>query len=149
MKQLFTVIFLISISGSLTSTYADWPRYEIGDNIDGTILDVGDIDADSDLDVVVTEGPEDKVYLYLNSGNNLNWSQSTIDSSLDYPIAVFITDINGDSALDVVSGGFNSDNIVWFENSGGIPVTWTRHMIDLNLDGASNVYIEDIDGDTD
>jgi hypothetical protein len=149
MRQFFTATLFFIVSGILTLSYADWPKHDIGSNINGTILDVGDLDADSDLDVVVTAGPENRVYWFENSGNNLSWSLSIIDASLQYPIAVFIADINGDSTLDVVSGGFNSDDIVWFENGGGIPISWTRHNIDDSLDGANNVYVADIDSDND
>jgi len=148
MKHFLTLILFINLICTLSLIHGQWHITRIDSNIDGTILDVGDIDADNDLDVVVTAGPEGRVFWYENNGDNLNWSKRTIDAGLSYPIAVFIADINGDSLQDVVSGGFFSDNVVWYENLGDSPVNWGKKTIDTNLDGASNVCVADIDGDS-
>jgi len=90
--------------------------------------------------------------------SEIQWTEHTIAAST-YPVApraVFAIDIDGDGDNDVVSA--NSDwatnnKVVWYENLGGSPPSWTEHIIYAFPQEWQNwltdVFAIDIDGDGD
>ena len=63
--------------------------------------------------------------------------------------SVYAVDIDGDGDVDVVTASYGSDQVEWFENSGGGDPTWTAHLISSGCDGAVHVHAADVDGDGD
>ena len=128
----------------------NWNEYTIG-TLDITVgVDIADIDGNDTPDVVAAGMGADRVVWYKNEGGTpVNWTEYTIDANLDGAAIVYVADIDGDDTLDVVATGLDADDVVWYENSGGTPVTWTKNTIDANLDGAQELEIVDLDGDMD
>lgn len=100
---------------------------------------VFDVDNDGDQDFVIAERrSEPSVVLYRYDKPNNKWITHTIDSSkINIEASGAYTDIDGDGDLDIVFGGDNSNNqIWWWENpynssraDGGFSTTWTRRYI--------------------
>ncbi len=77
------------------------------------------------------------------------FTQHTICGTLVGGCAVYATDINGDSLVDVVAAGWGANTVTWWENDGADSITWTQQIVDDNFSGASNVHAADVDGDGD
>jgi len=75
------------------------------------------------------------------------YSKYTIDGNQDGATSVYAADIDGDGDMDVLSAGFYSGDIMWYENNGS--EVFTKRTIDDNQDGATSVYAADVDGDGD
>jgi len=145
MKNLFTLILLLTLPGILSPTYGQWQQHIIDSNLpQPTVVYAGDIDSDTDLDLALTSWISGDVVWYENILPDTTWPKHTIDGNLIDVIGVHVADIDGDNDQDVVAAGYEEDDVVWYENGGG---TWTKWTIDANLDGAIWVYVADIDGD--
>jgi len=130
-------------------TPINWTRHNIDINLLGAweIRDA-DLDGDNLLDLVATgRGANDVVWYKNNGGVPITWTKDTIDGRLNGAVVVDIADIDLDSDLDVFATGFDADNVVWYKNNGGTPITWTKDTIDANLDGAAHIYAIDINND--
>ena len=127
----------------------DWPKHPIDGNLFDVVgVYVADIDGDDTSDVVAAGFATDDVVWYENGGGvPITWTKWTIDANLDGAIWVYAADIDGDTDLDVVATGEFAGDVVWYENGGGVPITWTKWTIDADLAGATVVSVGDIDGD--
>jgi hypothetical protein len=132
-------------------TPISWTTRIIDSNLNGAeVVYVADIDGDNDLDVAATAVSANDVVWYENEGGTPpTWNKHTIDANLLSAITCHVADIDGDDTLDVVATGSVADDVVWYENEGGTPITWSKYTIDANLDGAWWVDAVDIDGDGD
>ncbi len=122
-----------------------WTKYTIDDNLQYAWgLNSGDIDGDDTMDVVATTGGPyfngSDVVWYEN--NHPTWTKHVIDTNLPGANNIEVNDVDGDGKMDVISEGFVSDDVVWYENP-----TWTKHIIDANLDGPRVFALADLDED--
>jgi hypothetical protein len=124
-----------------------WTKYTIDNNLNAAFgLNIGDIDGDGTIDLVVTTGGT----YYNGSGvvwyenNHPIWTKHVIDANLPGATWPEVTDVDGDGTMDVIVGGFVADEVVWYENN---HPTWTKHVIDANLDGPRVFAVSDVDGD--
>lgn len=78
-----------------------------------------DIDYDGDIDIIASaEGSGGKIKWYVNDGSpDGGWTTNNIASSVAKASSVFVSDIDNDGNLDVVSAAYNGDEIAWYENS--------------------------------
>ena len=77
----------------------------------------------------------------------VEFTEYTIDASLDGTRGVFAIDVDSDNDIDVVATGDTADDVVWYENDGS--ESFTKHTIDASLDGALGVFAIDVDSDND
>ncbi len=109
-----------------------------------------DLDKDGDVDVLGAAIVADDITWWENlNGSGTSWTKRTIAANFNGAFDVYAIDINGDSAVDVLGAGNIADSICWWENMGGDPLTFTKHTIAANFDGASSVFAIDIDDDGD
>ena len=124
-----------------------WTEHVIDAQALGALgLDLADIDSDGKLDVLAGNYRSDVVAWYRNEGGDtITWEKNTIDGSLDGADVVVAEDINGDGAVDAIALGYDSGEIVWYENKH--PAGWTRHIIGLNSPKDGVICVGDITGD--
>mgnify|MGYP001494397528 CR=1 FL=1 len=153
-------IVSVTYQGSTLAWYendgADDPSWTVstiaGDVSYGKGVFVEDIDNDGDMDIVTASLVEDKIALYTNDGaSDPTWAGSTIATSADGAIDVFVADMDGDGDLDVLSASNEDDAIAWYENTADFTFEpgWTASDIATNADGAYSVFAADMDNDGD
>lgn len=100
------------------TNYLDFRSYEIS----GAHASFGDLDDDNDLDMIVSDQGGTIYYFknFSNSSNELDLSlmdPNYFDLDLDAFGTPFLYDINGDRALDIISGNKRGE-LVYYENQG-------------------------------
>jgi hypothetical protein len=127
--------------------YPKWLKHTIGLGRFSTDMQVGDIDGDGDLDVIVPHFPEE-IRWYLNplpAGNpgENQWKFFVIGSGVAHDVEV--GDMNGDGKLDVVvRGQVPEPTRLFLQNT---PTSWTKVVI--NTRSGEGTALADIDGDGD
>jgi WD40 repeat protein len=120
------------------------------------------MDADGDLDLVTcfVNGPAYVAWYRNNDGGASNFTPLIV-GSVDNCQAIQVADIDRDGTLDILAGGYDLDEIVYFANDGTLPTpAWERRVIAEDpdgeggieqgaLDGPRSVRAGDLDGDGD
>ncbi|MCD4706970.1 MAG: T9SS type A sorting domain-containing protein [Candidatus Sabulitectum sp.] len=106
----------------------------------------GDIDADTDLDVLVCLYSADSLVWYENiDGESYFWERHDIAFG-DQVHTADLVDIDNDGDLDAVAGFHSDDFVAWYEND-GTGGGWIRHYIDENVNGIRTLVVADINDD--
>ncbi|WP_298519882.1 T9SS type A sorting domain-containing protein [uncultured Kordia sp.] len=109
-----------------------------------------DLDGDGDLDILSASNNDNKIAWYENTdGQGTFGPQQTITTNATAATSVYVTDIDGDGDMDVLSASSSDDKIAWYENTDGQGTFGPQQIITTNANFASAVYAIDIDGDGD
>ena len=102
------LIFVNTSSGGLI-TFAAQIKYDTGDRPDG--MDVGDIDGDQDIDIVVASRNQNLVDVFLNDGNNstLTFSKTQVATSKNQR-NIILSDLDGDAKPEIAVTSYNPSN---------------------------------------
>jgi len=100
---------------------AEWPEHPIGSLTMPLSLDVGDIDGDGDIDIVVGEHSIDSpdtmgLFIFENLGNSTSWNRRTVYIGDEHHDGAQLTDIDLDGDLDIVSIGWTHGRVLVYEN---------------------------------
>jgi uncharacterized protein YuzB (UPF0349 family) len=109
-----------------------------------------DFDQDGDFDILGSSAAQNRLFWLENnnpSGDGQNWVEHAISNEFPYVQAITTADLDNDGDLDVLATALNSNDIAWWRNDGGTPISWTMNMIDDNFEYAHWVYVCDIDQD--
>lgn len=110
----------------------------------------GDVDGDGRLDVVGTNLGQGDVVWWRNDGAApIGWSRRTVDAAFSGAHSARAGDIDGDGRTDILGTGTTANEVAWWRNEGGDPVTWTKRVIAGGFFGGRSVRLGDIDGDGD
>jgi hypothetical protein len=116
----------------------------------------GDLDNDGDVDLVSASENDDQIAWYSNEGGapaafvkHVIRIAPIAPEGIDYAKAVFVADVNGDGAQDIVYGSENANEIGWYENNGQQPPGFIQHVVVTNLDHVKFVFAADMDLDGD
>ena len=108
------------------------------------------MDGDGDLDIVSASQGDNTIAWYENDGAaDPTWSASDIATDANGARGVYVSDMDGDGDLDIVSASKNDNTIAWYKNDGAADPTWSATDIATSAEGAYDVHVADMDGDGD
>jgi hypothetical protein len=111
-----------------------------------------DVDGDNNIDVLSASDEDNKVAWYENDGAtdpSFTTRRFTPPSTADGAESVSAADVDGDDDTDILSASSNDDKVVWYENDGSTPPSFTPRTVTASGGGPQSVVGADIDGDGD
>jgi len=115
-------------------------------------VDLADLDDDGDLDLLGAAAAANTVAVWINDGAlPIAWTMQTIDDSYGGARSLVPADLDGDGDLDLLGTALEDDDLSWWRNDGGGPISWTRHIVTDSLAGShhADAWDMDLDGDLD
>ncbi len=135
-------------NGVFAQASANLPVLSAPDGLHTRDIELGDVDADGDLDVVVAASLPSN-FLLLNDGSGVFADASAQVSSVTGPaFAVELGDVDGDGGLDAVWGRYNQQNQLSLGVGGGTFVDATAQL-PADTDDTESLALADVDGDGD
>jgi hypothetical protein len=109
-----------------------------------------DVDRDGDPDVLSAGQEGDMIAWHENNGMlPSGWTTHIVSTTADFATFAYGADLDGDGDVDLLSSSFFDDTISWYENDGGSPPSFARHVVSSSADGARSVFAADLDRDGD
>lgn len=109
-----------------------------------------DMDFDGDIDVIAASRQDDKIAWHENlNGDGSAWTEHVISTAVIGSWSAWAEDIDDDGDLDVLSAGRDDNRISWHENTDGLGLTWTRHIVSSSANRAQKAVSADVDADGD
>jgi len=107
-----------------------------------------DIDGDLKNDVIGVGAGNNKISIFYNQGGAVPaWQENEVTSNFGGAKSVIVEDLNQDSLPDLISAGDGCDDIAWWKNLGGIPITWEKHFITTYFNGSNGLDAADLNND--
>jgi len=115
-----------------------------------TSIALGDIDGDGDLDVAVgnNTNTSSQNAAHLNNGSGVFSGSQNFGTGTDWTEAVALSDVDGDSDLDVIAANYGGQDAAYLNNGSGSFSAGTRNLGSAT-GNTSFVVAGDVDGDGD
>jgi hypothetical protein len=106
-----------------------------------------DVDDDGDLDLLGAGFTAGIVWWRNDGGDPISWVRADVTGEFAGGHDVWAGDLDGDGDTDVVGAAAEDDEVAWWRNDGGDPITWVEQTIDSDVDYPCRLDAKDIDGD--
>lgn len=107
-----------------------------------------DLNGDQWIDIATASDTDNVIAWYRNDrGHPPQFIRTVITTAYQKPFGIFGIDINRDGGMDLLAAFQNSNQIVWFRNTGLYNPTFVPQVITNNAINAFSVYATHIDGD--
>ena len=130
----------------------NWPRVRVTDNAGEEGFGIGDIDGDTDLDIVIGDTDGHRVLWWENPGNGSgDWPGHAVGETAEWADRVAVADMNGDGKLDAVVSEetpLKGASVYWFEQPADPKGRWARHTVTTQYT-TNSMDAADMDGDGD
>ena len=108
-----------------------WIEHIVDQQLHGHSVRAADFDRDGDQDVVVAGGTDGTISWFENIDViGTNWNRRSVQDTIDFPVAVDVGDIDGDSWPDIVGTSLDDDFIAWWRNDTTVPVELMSFTVD-------------------
>ena len=137
-------VILFRNAGNGTFTIVSVFGTALGQGLDSYAIDM---DGDDDVDIIAS--CDNGVAWFENNGSE-SFITHILDTDVGSLYSLHISDLNGDSKLDIITVDYGNNSVNWYESSGGSSPTFIKES--LNSDEVSNpssIVTVDIDGDWD
>ncbi len=141
----------ISIWRNLGGNPAQWQPVDLVTGFTGAHrLQVVDLNQDGKLDVIGWAYGAGLLKWWENTGSDFTaWTMHSVDNALNTSCVGEARDMDLDGDLDIITTGYLSNQVVWYENTDGKATKWQKHSIDTGLVQPWMAFAGDLDGDLD
>lgn len=113
-------------------------------------IDVVDLDGDGDLDILTTSSGVARVRWLESNGDSSRPALTSHDIGFSgCSPSVIPVDLDGDGDLDLLTPAPCDRMVLWFENTGSDPLSFSFHSLARNVDRPCSAIPADLDGDGD
>jgi large repetitive protein len=133
-----------------TGTFTDVTASQMPVDSDRTYaLVFGDVDGDTDLDLVIGNDGQDRLYRNDGTGTFTDATVSRMPVDNDRTSSLALGDVDGDGDLDLVFGNYGQQNRLYRNNGQGTFTDATVSRMPVDSDRTLSVALGSVDGDGD
>lgn len=145
-------LFLTILSGLIPflSIGQNFPTHQVDSNAHAVFTDLQlvDLDADLDLDIIVAPSSSNSVWWYENQGGGVFSSSQVLASGVYNVNQIECADLDLDGDLDLLVGSSSHwEDIFWIENLGNLAFG-TPDTIPTSISGIDEIHVADFNNDT-
>jgi len=113
-------------------------------------ISTADVDGDGRDDLLAGSWDPGTIAWWRNNGGSpLSWTKYVVDGAFPGAHSAWGADLDGDLDTDIIGTGGLIDEVAFWRNDGGSPITWTKQVIRTGFTGGRSVHPADIDSDGD
>ena len=113
-------------------------------------IQISDIDNDGVTDVMGVSWDNGEIAWWKHSdGKPYVWEKQIIEENFDGAAFAVLADVDTDGDKDVVAVSWHGNEVSWWRNNGGSPLSWSKKIIKSGYENAHEVFACDYDFDGD
>jgi len=142
---------IISVWKNQEGTPLSWQRTNLVTGFTGAHrVQIIDLNQDGRMDVIGWGYTAGVLAWWENTGSDINaWVRHNVDNQLRTSCVGEARDMDSDGDLDIVTTGYSSNLVLWYENTDGKGTAWSRKSVDTGLVEPWMAFTGDLDGDYD